>query len=153
MRIYTVKNLETAKVDSPLFKNVFQIIMEKFIPDDYQNCCPMCQRVFTSNHLNRRYCSKECKILANNKTARIARNLTKDINTTLARNREILRGYKSNEIVIVRTLLQKGFNFAFETHVAKSNDFKSGGAIITYCYDIGYQFLDDSKTKVKVIHS
>lgn len=120
--------------------------MERFIPDTYQITCPMCQRVFISNHLNRRYCSKECKMMTNNKKARTIRKATQSLNNILIQNREILRGYKNGEIVKKLVLLGKGFNFAYHTHETLIESVK-----YICCYETAYQFTDSNKDKVKVL--
>jgi ribosomal protein S27AE len=120
--------------------------VEKFIPAEYQRTCPHCQRTFTANHLSRRYCSKECKIYANNQKAQTKRFATNNVNSILSQNRQILRGYKNTEIVSRLELQQKGFNFAYSTHVALYEDMN-----YICCYDTAYKFIDSDKTKVKII--
>ena len=120
--------------------------MERFIPDTYQITCPLCQRIFISNHLNRRYCSKECKMLTNNKKAQNIREKTKSINNVLTRNRQILRGYAHGETVTKLALLEKGFRFAFQTHEMLYKE-----VMYLCCYDAGYQFTNSNKDKVKIL--
>jgi ribosomal protein S27AE len=120
--------------------------MEKFIPAEYQRTCPHCQRAFTANHLSRHYCSKECKIYANNKKAQTKRLATNGVNYILAQNREILRGYKNGEIVSFLELQQKGFNFAYHTYETMYE-----GVKYLCCYETAYQFTNTDKNKVKII--
>ena len=69
-----------------------------------------------------------------------------NINNILARNREILEGYKSGNIVSYLELMKKGFNFAYKTH---ETNFEN----VTYicCYETAYQFTNSEKNKVKIL--
>lgn len=120
--------------------------MEKFIPPIYQLTCPNCQQPFTANHLNRRYCSKECKVWANNHKARAERLPMQEVNNILSKNRQILRGYRNGAIVSNLELLEKGFNFAYQTYETVYENVK-----YICCYEAAYQFTDSKKDKVKII--
>jgi endogenous inhibitor of DNA gyrase (YacG/DUF329 family) len=120
--------------------------MTDFVPTEYKGSCPTCRQPFISNHLNRRYCSSACKIWANNHKARTKRASTNDINGILAKNQNILRGYAHKQIVKINVLMQKGFNFGYRTHQANFENIVS-----VICYDVGYQYVTEDKTLVKII--
>lgn len=121
--------------------------MESPFLEEYNCTCPTCQRVFVSNHLNRRYCSAQCKVLANNRKARLLRNDTKRAFTIIARNYQILRGYDHNGIVSRLNLIAKGFNFAYQTHSV----FDKQGVSWLAVHDRAYQFTDSTKKEVKIV--
>ena len=120
--------------------------MTDFVPTEYKGSCPTCQQPFISNHLNRRYCSSACKIWANNHKARIKRTSTNDINAILVKNQNILRGYAHKQIVSSHELLQKGFNFIYQTH---RTEFERMSCSVSY--NAGYQFVDEEKRKARII--
>jgi hypothetical protein len=121
--------------------------MENFQPPEYKCTCPTCQQVFYSNHLNRRYCSKSCKIYTNNRKTRDVRQTQKSINAILSKNDSILKEHSTIAILMRTDLLQQGFNFGYYTHKL---DGKSGVQWLAI-YDYAYQFTDATKTQVKII--
>lgn len=124
--------------------------MSLFIPADYAMLCPNCQEAFIAKHLNSRYCSKACKIWANNLKARQAIKKQKNfhaLNDVLAKNRQILRGYQRGQIVHQDALQQQGYDFRYMTYQTEIE-----GVPCFVCYDTGYQIADKAKKLAKIIH-
>jgi hypothetical protein len=124
--------------------------MSLFIPADYAMVCPNCEEAFIAKHLNSRYCSKACKIWANNLKARQAVKKQKNfqsLNDALAKNRLLLRGYRHSQIVHQEALQQQGYDFQFMTHQTVID-----GVPCIVCYDVGYQIADKARKLLKIIY-
>lgn len=100
--------------------------------------------------IDKKFCSDSCRNAYHNKKRqpRSASVKMKRVNVTLARNRAILGEIATNprrhKTASTFNLLLRGFDFSFYTH--QMVDPK--GKVIYFCYDIGYQFLNDSKIRI-----
>lgn len=111
-------------------------------------------------HLNRIYCPNKCKTRFNNRKAKKKRlvlqeelknlraieQITKKQNQILWHNRELLKNFEGQEVVIDR-LLAEGFKLR---NVTKFTKVRKGDKEVDalYVYDFGYYFIDKQKMKI-----
>jgi hypothetical protein len=104
--------------------------------------CLTCDKPLKGRN-DKKFCDDFCRNNYNNQLKSIINSQVKDINSTLAKNRRILKGLlpEAKETVTVnKEKLQKlGFHFKYitHTHVTKT------GKTYYYCYDHGYLPLEN----------
>jgi predicted nucleic acid-binding Zn ribbon protein len=104
--------------------------------------CPNCHNNFILKRLNQKYCSDACRIQKNNERSRAFRELTKNTNHILAKNRQILSELEAEQLTEIELKI-KGFKFGYVTNFIskpKSTEF--------ICYDYGYRMIENRKGRV-----
>lgn len=104
--------------------------------------CLECQIPITGR-ADKKFCSDSCRNAFNNKMNAEATNLMRNVNSTLGRNRRILKLLNpSGKLKVPReTLLKNGFDFDFYTN---SYTTKSGDTY-RFCYEQGYLMLGEGQ--------
>lgn len=104
-----------------------------------QKECLVCTKPI-KGRIDKKFCSDGCRNMFNNKNITVRNNLVKDVNVILARNRKILEGFISAQILKTSKirLEQKGFNFYYYTHVNTSES----GMNYFFCYEYGYYSIE-----------
>lgn len=112
------------------------------------NRCPQCQNPIIGRS-DKKYCSDDCRALANRQKQRIARQPSVITNQILWNNREALRTLWTQRPTMVSrdTLLSSGYNFDFHTNL----HITAGGNIYYVCYDFGFQPCVVSGMKMALI--
>jgi hypothetical protein len=103
---------------------------------------------FIAKRSNQKFCCKDHYVKQNNYLAKTKRDLTKNINAILAKNREILiqNFEKNNGIISEEKLLSAGYNFTYHTHkliIKDSSDW------VLFCYDFGIYQRKDKLFKIE----
>lgn len=109
--------------------------------------CPHCNSPIVGR-LDKKYCSEECRSIANYEKRRASRLPSKSINETLWKNREILRLlWNDRPTAVTRdNLLSHGYRFAYYT-----NQYATTHAPYYACYDFGFQPRMINGTKTALI--
>jgi hypothetical protein len=91
---------------------------------------------------DKKFCSDHCRTAHHNRLNGDATNFVRNINNILRKNRRILAelNSKGKAKVAVRKLIDRGFQFGYCTSVANTPE----GATCTFCYDQGYQPLEEN---------
>src|SRR5690349_10331437 len=86
---------------------------------------------------DKKYCSDDCRALANRLRSRDARLSARSINEILWRNREILKQrWNQRPTLVTRdVLLNHGYQFAYFTNQLET----AGSKDYYFCYDFGFQ--------------
>jgi len=113
-----------------------------------ENACLECSNRL-KGRLDKKFCDDNCRSAYHNKNNRGNKEITKEINAVLKRNRLILKelyektAAESQEIDKT-ILIRKGFEFNFLTQVQPlvSNQ------MANYCYEFGYRELNEGKVKL-----
>ena len=96
--------------------------------------------------IDKKFCSDACRSDYNNVLKNEFSSSTRSINNALRTNRRVLKEYKHGSKVDKETLVEKGFNFKYFTHIfttAKKETYY-------YCYEYGYKLVgNDSYFVVK----
>lgn len=102
--------------------------------------CPNCDGP-VSGRIDKRFCSDLCRNDYHNKERISDARSVRYVNQILNRNRKILRDCSSSRSPKFPTayLSSRGFDFNYFTHQVKD----ARGDVHVYCYDLGYQKLDD----------
>lgn len=89
-----------------------------------------------SGRTDKKFCSDACRNSFHNRNKREEKQLVKNINNTLRKNRRILIELKSSgHTKVSRNLLvEKGFNFYYFTNMYQTPD----GSIYYFCYEQGF---------------
>jgi len=98
--------------------------------------CPNCNKPILGR-LDKKYCSGDCRALANRQHQRTARQSSLAINKILWRNREILRSlWPERPVLITRDyLISHGYQLQFYTNIHVTTN-----RLPYYvCYDFGFQ--------------
>ena len=105
-----------------------------------QRKCPECGDE-VRGRADKRFCSDDCRNVANNKLNRDSSALMRNINNRLRKNWRILDELNpSGKIKTTRNkLLSKGFDFNFFTSIYTTKK----GAVYYFIYDQGYLPMDD----------
>jgi len=95
---------------------------------------------------DKKFCDSECRNSYNNKIKRESEKLIIKTNSTLRKNRTILKQFNPEGKTTIRTeyLLKLGFDFRYHTHTyttKNNNEYH-------FCYEYGYLNLDDEKTLI-----
>jgi hypothetical protein len=98
---------------------------------------------------DQKFCSDQCRNAYNNARNSDANHYMRNTNNSLRKNRRILEEVLSNKkdgkgIVNLKTLSKLGFNFDLMTSIYTT---KSGN-VYYFCYEYGYQKLEDEKYMV-----
>ena len=90
---------------------------------------------------DKKFCSDHCRVAFHNRLNSDATNYVRNVNNILRKNRRILAelNTKGKVKVAVRKLIDRGFEFGYFTSVADTAD----GATCRYCYDQGYQPIEE----------
>lgn len=103
--------------------------------------CPECgDRII--GRVDKKFCSDQCRNTYNNRLNSDSTSLIRNINNILRKNRRVLEELNTKDsktIVSKDTLLQKGFNFSYNTHTYVTQK----GYKYIFCYEQGYLFLED----------
>ena len=101
--------------------------------------CPECGETIVGR-VDKRFCSDQCRAMANNKLNSDTTRQMRNINNILRRNRRILVELNPNDKTTVhkRILNEAGFNFNYYTNIYKTRT----GKTYYFCYDQGYLPLD-----------
>ena len=85
---------------------------------------------------DKKFCDDGCRNSHNNRIHREGSQEARRINRILEKNRKILESITiSGRRSCSRfTLLERGFNFAYQT----SSEIKKGGKVVIHCYDYSY---------------
>ncbi|NOQ27846.1 MAG: hypothetical protein GQ564_20995 [Bacteroidales bacterium] len=103
--------------------------------------CPECKDEIIGR-ADKKFCSDQCRNTYNNRLNSDTSNTVRNINNILRKNRRILQDHnkQSGKTMLTKdTLLSKGFNFTYFTHMYTTKK----GAIYHFCYEQGYLFLED----------
>lgn len=103
--------------------------------------CPECNDEIIGR-ADKKFCSDQCRNTYNNRLNSDTSNTVRNINNILRKNRRILQDHnkQSGKTMVTKdTLLSKGFNFTYFTHMYTTKK----GAIYRFCYEQGYLFLED----------
>jgi hypothetical protein len=103
--------------------------------------CPECGDEILGR-ADKKFCSDQCRNTYNNRLNSDTSNTVRNINNILRKNRRILQDHnkQSGKTMVAKdTLLSKGFNFTYFTHMYTTKK----GAIYHFCYEQGYLFLED----------
>jgi hypothetical protein len=90
---------------------------------------------------DKKFCSDHCRTAYNNKLNSDQSNYVRNVNNILRKNRRILASLntKGRVKVAMDRLRDAGFQFGYFTHVLETQE----GSAYKYCYDQGYQPLED----------
>ena len=95
---------------------------------------------------DKKFCDDTCRNAYNNRQNADANNFVRNVHNLLRRNRRILEELTlQGSADTTRTmLLAKGFDFTFHTSSRTTKD----GVSSFFCYEYGYQKVDDEKVKL-----
>jgi len=98
--------------------------------------CLQCQTPITGRN-DKKYCSDDCRAVANHEKRKTSRQPTKSINDALWKNREILKTLWNQRPTLTTrdTLLSLGYQFNYYTSQHRT----ALGAPYYACYDYGFQ--------------
>lgn len=85
--------------------------------------------------IDKKFCSDRCRSDYNNVLKNEFSNNTRSINTALRTNRRVLKEFEHGSKVNKSTLLEKGFNFKYFTHIYTTPKRET----YYYCYEYGYK--------------
>ncbi len=90
--------------------------------------------------IDQKFCSDQCRNTYNNRLNKDETAYMRNINHRLRKNRHILKALNPHGKAKVKkqTLLAKGFEFKYFTHVFKNKE----GKIYYFCYEQGYLPID-----------
>ncbi|HRD57918.1 MAG TPA: hypothetical protein PK504_07695 [Ferruginibacter sp.] len=91
---------------------------------------------------DKKFCDDYCRNNFNNQLKSSSSNLVRNINNALSKNRRILEdviGAEEMQKTTKEKLLQKGFQFKYQTHLYNN---KKGNTYF-FCYDMGYLPLEN----------
>jgi hypothetical protein len=101
---------------------------------------------------DKKFCSPDCRTCFHNRHRGLESQVMRAINRVLLRNRKILMecagGNNSSRIPVI-ILQSRGFDFSFYTHCRPDRR----GKDVIYCYDYGYQRLDQHKVQICMLRS
>jgi hypothetical protein len=109
--------------------------------------CPLNAAKKIKGRSDKKFCSAECRTYFHNKHRGLESNMMRAINYVLQRNRRILMECAAEHArskVPVYSLQARGFDFSFYTHCRAD---RKGNEVI-FCYDYGYQRLNESKVLI-----
>lgn len=111
------------------------------------NLCLECREVI-QGRADKKYCSDSCRVAHHNQRRVQESRPLRAVNLILSRNRSILLHFldESQREVEMQSqhLSLKGFDFSFWTHQIHD----TSGQTTSYCYDVGYQVLNQSKVRI-----
>lgn len=98
---------------------------------------------------DQKFCSDHCRNAYNNARNSDANSLVRNTNNALRKNRRILESILENKkdrkgIVSLKVLSKEGFNFDLFTSIYTTKT----GNVYYFCYEYGYQKLEDEKYMV-----
>jgi hypothetical protein len=109
--------------------------------------CLECNEV-VQGRADKKFCSDSCRVAHHNQRRITESHSLRAVNLILSRNRSILLHFldETNAKVEMQShqLSLKGFDFSFWTHQVN----EPGGNTTSYCYDVGYQLLNQSKVLI-----
>lgn len=102
--------------------------------------CPECGETI-KGRADKRFCSDMCRNAFNNKQNSDSNNYVRNLNNILRKNRRILEEVLVGEKTTVakQKLVDKGFNFGFNTHRHTTIN----KHVYTFCYEYGYLPLNE----------
>jgi len=100
---------------------------------------------------DQKFCSDQCRNTFNNRLNKDETAYMRNINRILRKNRHILKELNPHgkSKVKKQSLLSKGFNFKYFTHVFKNKE----GKIYYFCFEQGYLPLDNEFFALVVNHN
>lgn len=118
--------------------------------------CSQCQMTFQPRRTDQKFCSLKCKNKCNNKKIKqlyhkqkLENTITKEVHDALMKNRNLLKANCSKEIKI-KEFEKQGFTLNICTNFIQLTSDESP---LLFCYDFGYQFLDDSTIQIFKKHN
>ena len=110
-----------------------------------ERTCSECGRPIHGRS-DKKFCSDACRNSHNNKVTAPATNYVRNVNNTLAKNRRVLADLLAQDKINLHKdeLWKKGFDFDFYT----SSLTTPVGEVYLYCYDLGYQLLDEGTVRL-----
>ena len=106
--------------------------------------CLACQKIF-QGRIDKKYCSDDCRFLANNRKKRESAELKliAAVNSALRKNRTILKNLNPEGKTTIRKeyLVLQGFDFRYHTHLYQTRQ----GNTYHFCYEYGYLLLPEEK--------
>src|ERR1051325_2218076 len=107
-----------------------------------ENKCLSCGKPLKGRS-DKKYCDDYCRSNYNNQLKSSTRNLVRNINNALGKNRHILENLLPEGEEMTKTtrekLLNKGFQFKYFTHTYANKK----GTVYYFCYEYGYLPLDN----------
>ena len=107
-----------------------------------ENKCLSCGKPLKGRS-DKKYCDDYCRSNYNNQLKSSTRNLVRNINNALGKNRHILESLLAEGAEMTKTtrekLLNKGFQFKYITHTYTNKK----GTVYYFCYEYGYLPLDN----------
>lgn len=112
-----------------------------------QRLCEECERPIFGR-ADKKFCSDACRNSYNNRVNADATNFVRNVNNALRKNRRILLDFntKANTQIHRDQLLRAGFDFDYHTNIRET----PSGELFYYCYDQGYQQLEDGQVLLVV---
>ena len=97
---------------------------------------------------DKKFCDDYCRNQFNNQLKAVPKNLVRNINHALTKNRRIMESIIAEGPALAKVtrenLLQEGFQFRFITHL---NTHKAG-TVYYFCYDYAYLLLDEEEVLI-----
>jgi len=119
--------------------------MDKNLNPAYEKTCPVGNHSFTAKRTNQVYCSLEHQKFKNNSTAKIKRDLTKQVNAILTKNREILEKlYKTTKTIDQEQMKLYGYRYDYHTSVGKEEN-----VLVYSIYDFTLIPIGNNTYKIK----
>jgi len=114
----------------------------------FDNVCSVCGTVL-KGRLDKKYCSDQCRYIANNEKKRKTDRAIITVNSILRKNRKILKSLNPEGRSTIRKefMKQAGFNFKYFTSYYKT---KSGN-LYFFCYEYGYMQVTDKENIERVV--
>ncbi len=105
-----------------------------------QKSCRECGETIRGRS-DKKFCGDQCRNTYNNRCTQEANSIMRSVNCILRKNRKILEELLPGQSARIsrQKLYEKGFNFEFTTSLLTTRD----GTVFRFCYDFGYQFLQD----------
>ncbi|PIP55336.1 MAG: hypothetical protein COX07_00455 [Bacteroidetes bacterium CG23_combo_of_CG06-09_8_20_14_all_32_9] len=108
--------------------------------ENEQRHCIECNEILRGR-ADQKFCSDACRNSYNNRVHSDTTAFMRNINNILRKNRKILINFfeLKKTKVLRETLIQKGFDFNYFTHIYTTKK----GTSYYFCYDYGYLILED----------
>ena len=106
--------------------------------------CKACNKPFRGR-TDKKFCDDYCRNSFNNQIKAGSKNLVRNINNALRKNRRILEELLDHGEAVVKTsrdeLLHEGFHFKYLTHTYSN----AKGNVYYFCYEYGYLELENDR--------
>ncbi len=118
------------------------MIVENDQPTTDLRTCLTCSKPI-QGRVDKKFCDDYCRNAYNNQAKAINKNLIRNVNNALRKNRNILEALVPDAEGMAKShrdkLVQAGFQFRYMTHTYTNRK----GNIYYYCYDYGYLPLEN----------